>query len=177
MLARESPKIVQITDRISALAKSADAAVGSIEPLVENADRAVEFRNVNTTVDAIRDPLVKDLAELQLTMAQARDLRWAPASTPPDAPLLELGINFYGLIERKLNHFHSDAPALGHPNHLHQFRARSPIGDANRTAVGSAAVVKVVVAPAQPDDRPCAVRAKHRGAEVESGLHPYTIQH
>ncbi len=72
MLNRESPKIAQITDRISALAKDADAVVVSVNPVISNVDRTVT--NANKTVDAIREPLVKDLAEAQRTIEQARTL-------------------------------------------------------------------------------------------------------
>jgi ABC-type transporter Mla subunit MlaD len=72
LLGRESPKIAQITDQISALAKHADSAVGSVGPLVSNIDRTVT--NVNNTVDAIRGPLTKDLAELERTLHAAQAL-------------------------------------------------------------------------------------------------------
>jgi ABC-type transporter Mla subunit MlaD len=72
LLTRESPKIAQITDRISELAKHADSVVVSIEPLVTNMDRTVT--NVNQTVDAVRAPLTKDLAELERTLQGARAL-------------------------------------------------------------------------------------------------------
>ncbi len=72
LLARESPKIDRITDQISVLVKRADSAVGSIEPLVANVDRTVT--NVNGTVDTLREPLRKDLAELEGTLQEARML-------------------------------------------------------------------------------------------------------
>lgn len=68
-LERESPKIAQITDQISALAKHADSVVGSVEPVVQHLDKAVS--NVDSTVSAIREPLTKDLAELQNTLQAA----------------------------------------------------------------------------------------------------------
>ena len=71
-MSRESPKIAQITDRISELAKHADSVVVSVEPVVANVDRTVT--NVNNTVDAVRDPLTKDLAELERTLHDARTL-------------------------------------------------------------------------------------------------------
>jgi phospholipid/cholesterol/gamma-HCH transport system substrate-binding protein len=79
LLNRESPKIAQITDQISALTKHADSAVGSVGPLVSNIDRTVTnvnntVTNVNKTVDAIRDPLTKDLAELERTLHAAQAL-------------------------------------------------------------------------------------------------------
>ena len=41
VLERESPKIAQITDQISDLAKHADSVVGSVEPVVQHLDQAV----------------------------------------------------------------------------------------------------------------------------------------
>ncbi len=72
LLDRESPKIAQITDRISALTKNADAAVASAQPVISNIDRTVT--NANKTLDAVREPLVRDLAEAQRTIEQARTL-------------------------------------------------------------------------------------------------------
>lgn len=69
LLERESPKIAQLTDQISELAKHADSVVGSVEPVMSHVDHAVA--NVDHTVDAIREPLIKDLAELQSTLATA----------------------------------------------------------------------------------------------------------
>jgi phospholipid/cholesterol/gamma-HCH transport system substrate-binding protein len=69
LLERESPKIAQITDQISELAKHADSAVGSVEPVMKHVDHAVV--NVDNTVDAIREPLTKDLTELQSTLQAA----------------------------------------------------------------------------------------------------------
>lgn len=69
MLERESPKIAQITDQVSELAKHADSAVGSIEPVIKHVDQAVV--NVDNTITAIREPLTKDLAELDRTLQAA----------------------------------------------------------------------------------------------------------
>ena len=63
LLDRESPKIAQITDQISDLAKHADSVVGSVEPVVKHLDQAVV--NVDKTVSAVREPLTNDLAELE----------------------------------------------------------------------------------------------------------------
>jgi len=70
MVRRESPKIAQITERMTALSGHADEVVVSVKPLVANLDRTVS--NVSTTVDALRDPLTNDLAELQRTLEAAR---------------------------------------------------------------------------------------------------------
>lgn len=72
VLERESPKIAQITDQISMLAEHADSVVGSVGPVVANMDRAVT--NVNNTVDAVREPLTKNLADLDITIQQAQKL-------------------------------------------------------------------------------------------------------
>jgi len=72
LLQRESPKIAQITTRLSELAKHADGLVVSAQPVVTSANQAVA--NINSTVDAIRAPLVKDLEELERTIVEARTL-------------------------------------------------------------------------------------------------------
>jgi phospholipid/cholesterol/gamma-HCH transport system substrate-binding protein len=69
VLDRESPKIAQITDQISELAKHADSVVGSLEPVVKHVDQTVV--NVGNTVSAIREPLTKDLTELESTLKVA----------------------------------------------------------------------------------------------------------
>jgi len=69
VLDRESPKIAQITDQMSELAKHADSVVGSVEPVINHVDQAVA--NVDNTVNAIRGPLTKDLAELESTLQAA----------------------------------------------------------------------------------------------------------
>ena len=70
LLERESPKIAQITDQISELAKHADSVVGSVEPVINHVDQAVV--NVDNTVEAIREPLTKDLTELGSTLQAAQ---------------------------------------------------------------------------------------------------------
>ena len=69
LLERESPKIAQITDQISELAKHADSVVVSVQPVVEHVDQAVG--NVDNTVNAIREPLTRDLTELESTLQAA----------------------------------------------------------------------------------------------------------
>ena len=70
LLDRESPKIAQITDQISELAKHADSVVGSVEPVLNHVDHAVV--DVDNTVTAIREPLTKDLTELESTLQAAQ---------------------------------------------------------------------------------------------------------
>ena len=71
MLNRESPKIAQITDQMSTLAKHADSLVYSAQPIPANIDRAVT--KANDLLDAVREPLVKDLADLNTDIQQAHD--------------------------------------------------------------------------------------------------------
>jgi len=70
LLTRESPKIAQITDQISELAKHADGVVSSVGPVVNHVDQTVA--KVDNTVDAVREPLTKDLAELGSTLEAAQ---------------------------------------------------------------------------------------------------------
>src|SRR6266540_2318490 len=72
LLNRESPKIAQITERISLLAQHADSVVVSAGPVVQNLDRTVT--NANKTIDAIGGPLTKELAELECAIQEARAL-------------------------------------------------------------------------------------------------------
>ena len=72
MVNRESPKIAGITDQISTLAKHADSLVVSAKPIPPNVDHAVT--KANNILDAIREPLTKDLTELQTAIQQARDV-------------------------------------------------------------------------------------------------------
>jgi phospholipid/cholesterol/gamma-HCH transport system substrate-binding protein len=71
-LNRESTRIVQMTDQISALTKHADSLVASARPVVSNMDRT--FTNANSTLDAVREPLTKDLAELGVALQQTRSV-------------------------------------------------------------------------------------------------------
>ena len=70
MLQHESPKIARITDRMTALTGHADELVLSGKSVVGNLNQAVS--NVSTTVDAVRDPLVADLAQLRRTLESAQ---------------------------------------------------------------------------------------------------------
>ena len=58
MLATERPKIDRLTDHLNVLSQHADETV----------------QNVNGTVSDVREPLRKDLADLQSTLLQARQL-------------------------------------------------------------------------------------------------------
>jgi len=69
---RESPKIARITDQISTLSKRVDSLVASAKPIPPNIDLAVT--KVNNILDANREPLTKDLAELHAALQQAREV-------------------------------------------------------------------------------------------------------
>jgi phospholipid/cholesterol/gamma-HCH transport system substrate-binding protein len=58
MLATERPKLDQLTDQLNTLSQHADATI----------------QNVNGTVSEVREPVRKDLAELQETLLQTRQL-------------------------------------------------------------------------------------------------------
>jgi ABC-type transporter Mla subunit MlaD len=58
MLATERPKIDRLTDQLNALSQHADETI----------------QNVNGTVSDVREPVHKDLAELQNTLLQAKQL-------------------------------------------------------------------------------------------------------
>lgn len=65
-------QIQAVLVRTSALMNHADDLVVAARPLVSNIDRTVS--NVNGTVDALREPLVDDLAGLRQTLDEARTL-------------------------------------------------------------------------------------------------------
>jgi phospholipid/cholesterol/gamma-HCH transport system substrate-binding protein len=72
ILNRESPKIAQITDQISTLAKHADSVVVSAKPIPPNFEQAVT--KANDILDMIREPLRKDLTELHAAIQQANQV-------------------------------------------------------------------------------------------------------
>ena len=57
IMSRESPKIAEITDKLSSLAAHADEVVLSVQPFIANLDQTVA--NANITIDQVRDPLKK----------------------------------------------------------------------------------------------------------------------
>jgi phospholipid/cholesterol/gamma-HCH transport system substrate-binding protein len=71
ILNRESPKIAQISDQMSTLAKHADSLVYSAKPIPANINRAVT--KANDLLDAVREPVVKDLTDLNTVIQQAHD--------------------------------------------------------------------------------------------------------
>ena len=72
LVAKQSPKIDQITDQVALIGQDADSVIKKIGPLVDHTDATVA--NVNQTVDQLREPIRQDLAELQSTMEQAKSL-------------------------------------------------------------------------------------------------------
>jgi phospholipid/cholesterol/gamma-HCH transport system substrate-binding protein len=66
------PKIDRMIDQLSALTQRADGVVAKVGPVVDHADSTIQ--NVNGTVTDIRDPLRKDLTELQTTLKEAKGL-------------------------------------------------------------------------------------------------------
>ena len=72
VLAKETPKLDQITDQVLQVTRDADAAIGKVGPLLQHTDAAVA--NVNQTVEQLRDPIRQDLAQLNATLEQAKSL-------------------------------------------------------------------------------------------------------
>ena len=72
LLADQRPKIDRITDQLLALSQHADAVIAKTGPLMDHAD--VTIQNMNGTVQDVREPIRKDLAELQSTLEQAKGL-------------------------------------------------------------------------------------------------------
>jgi len=79
LVARQSPKLDQITDQVLLVSRDADSVIGRIGPLVDHANAAVAtvnstVANADSMIDQLRDPLRQDLAQLQSTMEQTRSL-------------------------------------------------------------------------------------------------------
>jgi phospholipid/cholesterol/gamma-HCH transport system substrate-binding protein len=72
LVAKQAPKIDQITDQVVLVSQDADTVIKKIGPLVDHTDATVA--NVNLTIDQLRDPLKQDLAQLQSTMERAKSL-------------------------------------------------------------------------------------------------------
>ena len=72
LVAKQSPKIDQITDQVVLVSQNADTVIKQIGPLVDHTDATVA--NVNQTIDQLREPIRQDLAQLQSTMEQAKSL-------------------------------------------------------------------------------------------------------
>ena len=72
MVARQSPKIDQITDQVLVDTRDADSVIQKVGPLVDQA--GVMMANANSTIDQLRDPIRRDLAQLQATLEEAHSL-------------------------------------------------------------------------------------------------------
>jgi len=68
LLADERPKLDHIADQLLALSQHADVVIGKAGPVVDHADGMIQ--NANGAVE----PLRKDLAELQSTLDEARNM-------------------------------------------------------------------------------------------------------
>jgi phospholipid/cholesterol/gamma-HCH transport system substrate-binding protein len=72
LVVQQSPKLDRITDQVLLVSRDADSAIKKIGPLVDHTDSTVA--NVNSTIEQLRDPIRQDLAQLQSTMEQAKNL-------------------------------------------------------------------------------------------------------
>jgi phospholipid/cholesterol/gamma-HCH transport system substrate-binding protein len=72
LVVQQSPKLDRITDQVLLVSRDADSAIKKIGPLVDHTESTVA--NVNSTIDQLRDPIRQDLAQLQSTMEQAKNL-------------------------------------------------------------------------------------------------------
>jgi ABC-type transporter Mla subunit MlaD len=70
--ADERPKIDHIADQLLALSQHADAVIAKVGPAVDHADSAIQ--NVTGLVGDVREPIRVDLAEVQNTLQQAKDV-------------------------------------------------------------------------------------------------------
>jgi phospholipid/cholesterol/gamma-HCH transport system substrate-binding protein len=72
LIATESPKIDRIADQIMAVSSHADSVIQKVGPLVDHTDATIT--NANLTIDQLRRPITEDLAQLELTMKQAKSM-------------------------------------------------------------------------------------------------------
>jgi ABC-type transporter Mla subunit MlaD len=68
----ERPKIDHLANQLLALSQHADAVIAKVGPVVDHADSAIQ--NVNGVVEDVREPIRMDLAEVQATLQQAKDV-------------------------------------------------------------------------------------------------------
>lgn len=72
VITEERPKIDDIADQLLALSQHADAVIAKVGPVVDHADSTIQ--NVNGVVEDVREPLRMDLAEVQNTVRQAKNV-------------------------------------------------------------------------------------------------------
>jgi phospholipid/cholesterol/gamma-HCH transport system substrate-binding protein len=68
----ERPKIDRIADQLLALSQHADAVIAKVGPAVDHADSTIQ--NVNGVVADVREPIRVDLAAVQSTLQQAKEV-------------------------------------------------------------------------------------------------------
>jgi phospholipid/cholesterol/gamma-HCH transport system substrate-binding protein len=72
MFETQGPKIDRITTQVSEMLVRVDETIAQMKRVGETADETVA--NVNRTVDETREPIKRDLAELEATLVQAREM-------------------------------------------------------------------------------------------------------
>lgn len=70
LIEEQRPKFDRITDQTSEMLEKVDKLLGDIRQVAQRADDTVA--NVNRTVEETREPLKRDLAELEATLTEAR---------------------------------------------------------------------------------------------------------
>ena len=70
MIAEQRPKFDRITDQVSEMLEKVDKLTEDLRQVAKRADTTVA--NVNRTVEETREPLKKDLAEMEATLVRAR---------------------------------------------------------------------------------------------------------
>jgi phospholipid/cholesterol/gamma-HCH transport system substrate-binding protein len=68
----ERPKIDHLADQLLALSQHADAVIAKVGPVVDHADSAIQ--NINGVVGDVREPIRMDLAEVQTTLQEAKNV-------------------------------------------------------------------------------------------------------
>jgi len=71
MVETQAPKIDEITDQIAVLLVKVDATVEDLQKVAETADKTVG--NIDRTVEETREPIKRDLAEIEATLVTARE--------------------------------------------------------------------------------------------------------
>lgn len=72
MIETQAPKMDHITDQVSDLLVKVDGTVERLNTVAETAD--VTVKNVNRTVEETREPIKRDLAELEAALSEAREM-------------------------------------------------------------------------------------------------------
>ena len=72
LVADLKPRIADVTDQLNATMRNLDQLSEEFRGVAKTADTTI--LNVNRTIDEVRDPLKRDLEELELTLQKAREL-------------------------------------------------------------------------------------------------------